>query len=70
MVNIDISVATGEFAQTVADLSTCDIASQLAQSLAGLGDVERKAQDMQNAQSEADLTTIMATGLSFTSTCV
>ncbi|KAF8916308.1 Vps5 C terminal like-domain-containing protein [Mucidula mucida] len=57
----DISVATGEFAQTVADLSTCDIASQLAQSLAGLGDVERKAQDMQNAQSEADLTTIMAT---------
>ncbi|PBK99466.1 Vps5-domain-containing protein, partial [Armillaria gallica] len=58
----EISVATGEFAQTVADLSSSDIGSQLAQSLAGLADVERKSQDSQVAQSEQDMVTLMATG--------
>ncbi|KAK0467060.1 Vps5 C terminal like-domain-containing protein [Desarmillaria tabescens] len=57
----EISVATGEFAQTVADLSSSDIGSHLAQSLAGLADVERKAQDNQVAQSEQDMATLMAT---------
>ncbi|KAK0188967.1 hypothetical protein F5146DRAFT_1104361 [Armillaria mellea] len=57
----EISVATGEFAQTVADLSSSDIGSQLAQSLAGLADVERKSQDSQVAQSEQDMITLMAT---------
>lgn len=59
---LEISVATGEFAQTVADLSSSDIGSQLAQSLAGLADVERKSQDSQVAQSEQDMITLMATG--------
>ncbi|KAK0501324.1 Vps5 C terminal like-domain-containing protein [Armillaria luteobubalina] len=57
----EISVATGEFAQTVADLSSSDIGSQLAQSLAGLADVERKSQDSQVVQSEQDMVTLMAT---------
>ena len=36
---------------------------QLSQSLAGLADVERKAQDLQSVQSEQDMTTLMATGI-------
>ena len=38
---------------------------QLSQSLAGLADVERKAQDLQSIQSEQDMTTLMATGIIF-----
>ena len=36
---------------------------QLSQSLAGLADVERKAQDLQSVQSEQDMMTLMATGI-------
>ncbi|KIM44718.1 hypothetical protein M413DRAFT_25155 [Hebeloma cylindrosporum] len=57
----EISVATGEFAQNVSDLSSSDIGKQLAQSLSGLADVERTAQDIQNVQSEQDMATLMAT---------
>ncbi|KAG6868954.1 hypothetical protein C0993_007168 [Termitomyces sp. T159_Od127] len=57
----ELAVATGEFAQTVGDLSACDMGKQLSQSLAGLADVERKAQDLQAAQSEQDMVTFMGT---------
>ncbi|KDR80722.1 hypothetical protein GALMADRAFT_241141, partial [Galerina marginata CBS 339.88] len=57
----ELSVATGEFAQNVTELSSSDVGKQLAQSLAGLAEVERTAQDLQNIQSEQDLTTLMAT---------
>ena len=59
---IEIAVSSGEFAQTVSDLSAADVGKQLSLSLAGLADVERKAQDLQSVQSEQDMTTLMATG--------
>jgi len=59
---IEISVATGEFAQNVSDLSSSDIGKQLVQSLNGLADVERTSQDIQSVQSEQDIATLMATG--------
>ncbi|KAF9563121.1 Vps5-domain-containing protein [Agrocybe pediades] len=57
----ELAAATGEFAQNVSDLSSSDIAKQLAQSLSGLADVERKAQELQTTQAEQDLVTISAT---------
>jgi sorting nexin-1/2 len=57
----EIAVSSGEFAQTVSDLSSADVGKQLSQSLAGLAEVERKAQDLQSVQSEQDMTTLMAT---------
>lgn len=58
----ELSVATGEFATTVTDLSTSDVGKQLAHSLSGLADVERTAQDLQNVQAEQDIATFNATG--------
>ena len=60
---IELAVSSGEFAQNVSDLSAADVGKQLSQSLAGLADVERKAQDLQSIQSEQDMTTLMATGI-------
>jgi sorting nexin-1/2 len=60
---VDLAVCSGEFAQTVSDLSAADVGKQLSQSLAGLADVERKAQELQSLQSEQDMTTLMATGM-------
>ncbi|KAH9840253.1 Vps5-domain-containing protein [Rhodofomes roseus] len=57
----EVAIATGEFAQTIADLASSDIGPQLASSFAGLADVERKAQDLQTAQSHDDVVTVMAT---------
>ncbi|KAG6890326.1 hypothetical protein C0995_009533 [Termitomyces sp. Mi166 len=57
----ELAVSTGEFAQTVSDLSACDMGKQLSQSLVGLADVERKAQDLQATQSEQDMVTFMGT---------
>ncbi|KAG5723672.1 Sorting nexin-2 [Termitomyces sp. T112] len=57
----ELAISTGEFAQTVSDLSACDMGKQLSQSLAGLADVERKVQDLQTAQSEQDMVTFMST---------
>ncbi|KAF8892263.1 Vps5 C terminal like-domain-containing protein [Infundibulicybe gibba] len=57
----DLAVATGEFAQTVGDLSASDVGKQLSYSLSGLSDVTRKAQDLQNTQSEQDVVTLMST---------
>lgn len=56
-----IAAATGEFAQMVEDLASSDVGRQLAQSLSGLAEVERKAQDLQLKQTEQDMSTIMAT---------
>lgn len=51
----------GEFAQQVSELSASDVGRQLSVALGELAEVERKAQDMQSAQSDEDCTTIMAT---------
>lgn len=58
---IDLAAAAGEFAQTVTDLSASDVGNQLSHSLSGLADVEKKAQDIQIAQSEQDMVTLMGT---------
>ena len=60
--SLDLAVATGEFAQTISDLSASDVGKQLSHALSGLADVERKAQDTQSTQSEQDMVTLMATG--------
>ncbi|KAJ6619825.1 Vps5 C terminal like-domain-containing protein [Mycena sp. CBHHK59/15] len=57
----ELSTAMAEFAQTVTDLSSSDVGKQLSQSLAGLADIERKAQDLQSLQSEQDVVTLMST---------
>ncbi|KAF4592968.1 Vacuolar protein sorting-associated protein 5 [Pleurotus pulmonarius] len=57
----ELAAATGEFSQSVGDLSASDIGKGLSHSLSGLADVERMAQEIQSTQSEQDLTTIMGT---------
>ncbi|KAL1666430.1 Vps5 C terminal like-domain-containing protein [Schizophyllum commune] len=57
----DLATATGDFAATVADLSSSDVGKGLSTSLAGLADIERKAQDLQNIQAEQDIITLLAT---------
>ncbi|KXN87413.1 Vacuolar protein sorting-associated protein vps5 [Leucoagaricus sp. SymC.cos] len=57
----DLATVTGEFAQTISDLAGSDVGTQLSQSLSGLADVERKAQELQTIQSDQDLVTILAT---------
>ncbi|KAF7308497.1 Beta-glucan synthesis-associated [Mycena chlorophos] len=57
----ELAVAMGEFGQAVSDLSASDVGKQLAQSLAGLAEVQRKTQDLQNIQADQDLTTLLAT---------
>lgn len=62
--SVELAVAAGEFAQTIAELSTSDagLGAQLAGALSGLAAVERKAQELQDKQSTEDTLTIMATG--------
>jgi len=57
-----LSAATGELVNTVTELASSDIGKPLAQSLAGLADVEKKAQDLQVIQSEQDMVTLLGTG--------
>ncbi|KZT71976.1 Vps5-domain-containing protein, partial [Daedalea quercina L-15889] len=57
----EVAAATGEFAQTVGDLASSDVGPQLANSFAGLADVQRKAQELETAQSHDDVITIMST---------
>lgn len=59
-----MALAAGEFAQTIADLSTSDVGLgvQLAGALVGLAAVERKAQELQDKQANEDTLTIMSTG--------
>jgi sorting nexin-1/2 len=47
--------------QTISDLASSDVGTQLSQSLSGLADVERKSQELQTIQSEQDMITILAT---------
>lgn len=63
MLNIpsELSVATGEFAQNVSDLAVSDVGRQLAHSLSGLAEVERKAETLQSAQADQDVATLMST---------
>ncbi|KAF7309838.1 Beta-glucan synthesis-associated [Mycena indigotica] len=57
----ELAVSMGEFAQAVSDLSSSDVGKQLAQSLAGLAEVQRKTQDLQHRQAEQDLVTLLST---------
>ncbi|KAJ6581560.1 Vps5 C terminal like-domain-containing protein [Mycena capillaripes] len=57
----ELSTTMAEFAQTVTELSSSDVGKQLAHSLAGLADVQRKAQDIQSVQSEQDVVTLLST---------
>jgi sorting nexin-1/2 len=58
----ELAVASGEFAQTVSDLSSSDVGKQLSVSLAGLAEVEQKAHGIQTTQAEQDMVTLMGTG--------
>jgi sorting nexin-1/2 len=60
--NVELAVASGEFAQAVSDLSSSDVGKQLSSSLAGLAEVEEKAQEIQTTQAEQDMETLMSTG--------
>ncbi|KAJ7334196.1 Vps5 C terminal like-domain-containing protein [Mycena albidolilacea] len=57
----ELATAMAEFATNVTDLSQSDVGKQLAHSLAGLADVEHKAQDIQSVQSEQDIVTLLST---------
>jgi sorting nexin-1/2 len=58
----EMATATGEFAQSLSDLSSSDVGRQLSQSLAGLADVVKKAEELQKTQAEQDVITLMGTG--------
>ncbi|KAI0644233.1 Vps5-domain-containing protein [Trametes meyenii] len=58
---IEVAAAASEFAQTIADLAACDVGKQLSASLAGLAEVERKAQELQSIQAHEDMVTILST---------
>ena len=62
----ELAIAAGEFAQTIQELASSDagLGQQLAVAFAGLAAVERKAQELQEKQSNEDTLTIMATGTS------
>lgn len=60
--HVDVSLATGDFAQNVSELAASDVGKNLSQALSGLADIQRKAQDFQNVQSEQDITTLNGTG--------
>ncbi|ESK96508.1 sorting nexin 3 [Moniliophthora roreri MCA 2997] len=55
------STAIIEFANTLNELSSADVGKQLAQTLSGLAEVEKKAHDLQVTQSEQDMVTFMGT---------
>lgn len=57
----ELALVNGEFAQTISDLASSDVGAQLSQSLSGLADVERKAQELQMTQSDQDMVTVLAT---------
>jgi hypothetical protein len=57
----EVASSVGEFAQTIADLALSDIGQSLSHSLNALVDLERKAQELESAQAQADLVTFMAT---------
>lgn len=61
----EIAAAAGEFAQATADLAACDVGNQLSASLLGLGEVERKAQELQSIQGNQEVATILSTGMCY-----
>lgn len=66
---VDLAAAAGEFAHTIAELSSSNegLGQQLAGALAGLASVERKVQELQDKQANEDTLTIMATGARYVS---
>ncbi|KAA1470300.1 Vps5-domain-containing protein [Dentipellis sp. KUC8613] len=58
---IFLSASIGEFAQTIQDLAASEVGHSLQQSLSGLAEVERKAQDLESEQSQQDMVTILST---------
>jgi len=62
----ELSVAAGEFAQSVSDLAEADIGEDLSASLAGLAEMEKKYQEMQTGQSEQDMITFLSTADEYT----
>jgi sorting nexin-1/2 len=62
MTSIELSIAIGEFAQSIAELSASDLGTSLSRSVAGLADIERKSQELQATQSQQDVMTFMSTG--------
>ena len=58
----EMATATGEFAQTLYDLSASDLGESLSHSLSGLAGVESKAQEFMRIQTEQDMVTLMSTG--------
>ncbi|KAM6497135.1 Vps5 C terminal like domain containing protein [Amanita muscaria] len=62
----EVALAAGEFAQSIADIAEADISQHLSASLAGLADIERKYQELQNAQAEQDMVTFMSTADEYT----
>ncbi|KAF8216564.1 Vps5 C terminal like-domain-containing protein, partial [Mycena galopus ATCC 62051] len=57
----ELATTMAEFATNVTDLSQSDVGKHLASSLAGLADVERKAQNIQSVQAEEDIVTLLST---------
>jgi len=58
----EMAAATGEFAQTLYDLSASDLGESLSHSLSGLAGVESKAQEFMRIQTDQDMITLMSTG--------
>ncbi|KAH7921295.1 Vps5-domain-containing protein [Leucogyrophana mollusca] len=57
----ELAVATGEFATAVGELSASDVGKQLQLSLGTMVDVARKAEEVQNVQSQQDVITLLST---------
>ncbi|KAI0032306.1 Vps5 C terminal like-domain-containing protein [Vararia minispora EC-137] len=57
----EVAISIGEFVQIISDLASSDIGQSLSHSLSALADLERKAQELESAQAQADLVTIMST---------
>jgi len=56
----DVTMAIGEFSQTLHDLSQSDIGKPLSLALAGLAEVERRAEEVQRTQAHEDVSTLLS----------
>ena len=63
----ELSLALGEFVETVEALSGTDISNQLAGTLQNLAAVQNKAKKLQDDQAQQDAITFAGTGERFTS---
>ncbi|KLO12698.1 Vps5-domain-containing protein [Schizopora paradoxa] len=57
--NVDLAVATGEFAVGISELSGSDLSAELSHSLTALANVEKQLQDIHNIQAEDDINTLL-----------